>query len=65
MIERILKPNIEMICTATKNVTLAEGQAFYDTGKSIEIWQEKPLPRMIKSFPHHRILWIIEKEQPK
>lgn len=42
-VTRTAMPKTIAICTVTKWVVRGEGQQFYQTPKSIELWQEEPL----------------------
>lgn len=57
--ERIRCPEIKSIesINGKRIYVLGEGQIWYKTKKSYEIWQENPLFR-IKSFSRKKIGWI-------
>ena len=53
------KPKVYAIATATQVIELTEGQAFYVTPKSWEIWETKPLA-LVKRIPRKAVLWVID-----
>jgi hypothetical protein len=58
---RTIAKNIESLRLATLEVRLDNGQVFYETPKSYEIWREKPLQR-VKRFDKKRVFWVNEKK---
>jgi len=59
--KRKKRPELEMIQTARRYITLNLGQCFYETLKAYEIWQEKPLFR-IKRISKKQVFWVFEKK---
>lgn len=47
---------ITWLRTARKVFGLYEGQAFYETAKSYELWEESPLA-LVCRWPKTRVLW--------
>lgn len=56
---RIKSTHIKQLITAKLTIELGEGQAFYQTPKAYEIWQEEPDLRRVKRIPKTQVLWII------
>ena len=44
--------------TRRKIIEASEGQSFYQLPKSIELWQDEPLQRIIR-ISHKRVFWIM------
>lgn len=58
---RIAQPDVVAIVTATKNIFKGEGQVFYRTEKTWELWQEEPLA-LVKRWPRKRVMFVLEKD---
>jgi hypothetical protein len=56
------RPDIGVLCMPTYTVFLDNGQAFYETARAYELWQEKPLMR-IKRFPKSRVFATVRNGQ--
>lgn len=61
MTERVKCTHIKQLITAKLTIELGEGQAFYQTPKAYEIWQEEPELRLVKRIPKKQVFWVIGK----
>ena len=64
--ERIERRNIEIICTATRNIVLGEDQFWCETPKAYELWGPLDDPHnwliyFLKRFPKKSVYWVQEK----
>ena len=55
---RIERPDLKALVTATRRIFLTDGQIFCSTEKAFEIWDSEPL-RFIHRIPRKRVLMEI------
>jgi len=57
MAKREHQSDVRAISTATKTIEADSGQSWYKTGAAWELWQDKPLSRLLR-VPSRRVYWI-------
>ena len=62
MTKRERQPDVEAVSTATKTIELDSGQSWYRTEAAWELWQDKPLARLLR-IPSKRVYWILGKRE--
>ncbi len=63
--KRQRRDDVVGLVTARMQIGLNEGQYFCETNGGFELWQDTPLPRMLKRISHKSIFWIISNQKPK
>ena len=59
---RTALPNIKAIQLAATIVERSEGQQFYRTNRSYELWQETPQLMLLRRWPGKRVFWTYDEE---
>ena len=54
--------DVSAVSTATKTIEADKGQSWYKTGTAWELWQNKPLARLLR-IPRKRVYWVLGKRE--
>ena len=60
---RTALPNVKAIQLAATIVERSEGQQFYRTNRSYELWQETPDLMRLKRWDGKRVFWTYDDDQ--